>query len=153
MKNFIDPSLLADNATSIHKEDVVRYYTESELAALKESLADATVQNAQRNYLIEDIKDILKSGSENHIEQILQFVSTKKLEGLQGTKELTSFIKETTRAINTGHTTSYENVYVFADHDERRVGVYAVTGHLLYERAMRPEEFQQTIFSLPSKIL
>lgn len=41
MKNFIDPSLLADNATSIQKEDVIRYYTESELAALKAELADA----------------------------------------------------------------------------------------------------------------
>jgi len=153
MKSFINPDLLEDNATSIHKEDVIRYYTEQELLQLKESLADATVQNAQRNYLISDISDILKIESENHIEQILSFVKSKKIEGTQGTKALTSFIKETTRAINTGHTTSYENVYVFADNDEKRVGVYARTGHLLYDRAMRPDEYQQSIFNLTSKIV
>jgi len=152
MKNFIDPSLLADNATSIQKEDVIRYYTESELAALKAELADATVQLSQRNQLIADVKLLLKNDDEDVYTSVQAVVSNRKIEGYQGIKSLKNFIANTSKAINVGHTSAYENVYLFADHDERKVGVYSITGHLLYERAMRPEEFQQTIFSLTSKI-
>lgn len=149
MKTFISPDLLAENATSIHKDDVIRYYTEPELLQLKAELADATVQLSQRNSLVTDLKTVLKHDDEDVLLSVQAICSNRKIEGVQGIKSLTAFIANTSKAINTGHTTSYENVYVFADFDERRVGVYACTGHLLYERAMRPDEYQQSIFSLP----
>jgi translation initiation factor RLI1 len=106
MKSFISPELLADNATSVHKEDVIRYYTESELLVLKSELADATVQLAQRSSLIADIKSILKDDDEDTITSVLAVCHNRKIEGVMGTKSLSNFISNTSKAINVGHTRS-----------------------------------------------
>lgn len=49
IEDFIKPHLLADNATSIQKENVVRYFTDTELQDFKKGLAELHIQAMQRN--------------------------------------------------------------------------------------------------------
>lgn len=156
IEDFIKPHLLADNATSIQKENVVRYFTDTELQDFKKGLAELHIQAMQRNALVKEIRDIIKLDmTPEELKATVELISKKsKIEGEYGTKLLTKKIAELSEQINKGSIEIHEDVYVFCYYESGKAGVYNSSGHLMYTRAITPDERQTpSIFSINKKIV
>lgn len=153
IEDFIKPHLLADNATSIQKENVVRYFTDTELQDFKKGLAELHIQAMQRNALVKEIRDVIKLDmTPEELKATVELISKKsKIEGEYGTKLLTKKIAELSEQINKGSIEIHEDVYVFCYYESGKAGVYNSSGHLMYTRAITPDERQTSIFSINKK--
>ena len=96
--------------------------------------------------------EILSDFEYTGVDKTVELISKKsKIEGEYGTKLLTKKIAELSEQINKGSIEIHEDVYVFCYYESGKAGVYNSSGHLMYTRAITPDERQTSIFSINKK--
>ena len=125
MDKFIEKHLLADNCDAIEQIGYTRRFTPEELSHRKEELAETSIS-------ISDIEEE-KKASDAYFK-----VRRKPLDERKST--LITELKEKSEYVT-------EDCYKFIDYETRTAGFYNSDGELVWERPIKPQEMQKTIFS------
>lgn len=121
--------MLKDNADKIQEYGYTKRFTPEQLARMKETLSDISIEV---NDLEEQKKDAMAGFKEK-----LKPVITARKQLLKGLKTKSEFVQE--------------ECYKMIDHEEGRVGFYNKDGELVDVRNIWPEERQATIHNLNPK--
>jgi len=126
MERYIQPALLEDNADKKEMLGYTRNFTEEELLSFKDDLADVSIDIDQ---VEEEKKEAVKGYNETLKQQ-----KTERTRLLKNIRQKAEYVNE--------------NCFKFIDHDAREVGYYNEKGNLVYERPIRPDEMQKSIFEV-----
>lgn len=130
MEKYISPALLDDNCDK--KEDLgyTKVFTEQELIAFKDDLAEIDIDIDEVEI---EKKEAVKDYNEN-----LKDKKTERTRLLKNIRQKSEFVKE--------------ECFKFIDHDAREVGYYNKHGQLVYQRPIRPDEMQKSIFEVKRNV-
>lgn len=126
MEKYIEPALLSDNCDKKESLGYTRQFTPEELAKMKDDLADVSIEID--NIEVEK-KEVTKSYNDD-----LKVKKTGRVALLKNIRFKSEFVNE--------------ECYKFIDHDAREVGYYNSKGQLVYQRPIRPDEMQKSIFEV-----
>jgi len=125
MDKFIEKHLLDANCDAIESLGYTRRFTPEELNDRKDELAETSISISE----IEEEKrsvDVSFKARRKPLDE-------RKTELLSALKNKSEFVTE--------------DCYKFIDYDERWVGFYNSEGELIFDRPIKPQEMQKTIFS------
>lgn len=126
MDKFIQPALMGDNCDKKEELAYTKLFTEDELASFKDELAEIDID-------IDEVEAEKKEATKGFNES-LKDKRNDRTRLLKNIRQKSEFVKE--------------ECFKFIDHDAREVGYYNDHGTLVYQRPIRADEMQKSIFEV-----
>jgi len=142
---FLDPELLADNASFTVNEEVRHDFSEDEIISMKEDFFSNSNYQDIRQEALSEFRAVLTSDFDTaDILEILETLKTKDY-GSTGLKRLKKDAKSKLKIINRGYDIVMATLFAFPYYEIERMAFYNKKGEYVYDRPMKQEEKQLTI--------